>query len=150
MVRQVFAIFVKLLDHLLDLHIVKILDDIQSVETIHKLESLMAILGKDTLRIIMVGATHVVDMGGKTAFIHYETETTAHMLLPDGTRYDGNWSLLDDGYRVEWTQRSDRFLEARLQSRRDRLRRCDRRGSRPRLAHRVRRGRAARRRKLTG
>jgi hypothetical protein len=63
----------------------------------------MAILGKDTLRIIMVGATHVVDMGGKSAFIHYETETTAHMLLPDGTRYDGSWNLLDDGYRVAWT-----------------------------------------------
>ena len=63
----------------------------------------MAILHKDTLRIIMVGATHVVDMGGgKTAFIHYETAKTAHMLLPDGTRYDGNWSLLDDGYSVEW------------------------------------------------
>ena len=63
----------------------------------------MAILHKDTLRIIMVGATHVVDMGGKSAFIHYETESTAHMLLPDGTRYDGSWSLLDDGYRVAWT-----------------------------------------------
>ena len=63
----------------------------------------MAILNKDTLRVIMVGATHVVDMGGKTAFIHYETETTAHMLLPDGTRYDGDWDLLDDGYRVAWT-----------------------------------------------
>jgi hypothetical protein len=63
----------------------------------------MAFLRKDTLRIIMVGATHVIDMGGKTAFIHYETEKTAHMLLPDGTRYDGDWSLLDDGYRVEWT-----------------------------------------------
>jgi hypothetical protein len=63
----------------------------------------MAILRKDTLRIIMVGATHVIDMGGKTAFIHYETEKTAHMLLPDGTRYDGDWSLLEDGYRVEWT-----------------------------------------------
>ena len=62
----------------------------------------MAILRKDALRIIMVGATHVIDMGGKSAFIHYETEEKAHMLLPDGTRYDGSWSLLDDGYRVEW------------------------------------------------
>lgn len=63
----------------------------------------MAILKRDALAIIMAGATHVIDMGGKTAFIHYETDDRAHMLLPDGTRYHGVWTLLDDGYRVEWT-----------------------------------------------
>src|SRR5687768_1831575 len=63
----------------------------------------MTILHKDALRIIMVGTTHVVDMGGKTAFIYYESEERAHMMLPDGTRFDGRWSLLDDGYRVAWT-----------------------------------------------
>lgn len=51
----------------------------------------------------MVGATHVIDMGGKIAFIYYETSERTHMLLPDGTRYGGRWELLDDGYRVEWT-----------------------------------------------
>lgn len=63
----------------------------------------MAILKRDALQLIMIGATHVVDMGGKSAFIYYETQDRAHMLLPDGTRYDGRWGLLDDGYRVEWT-----------------------------------------------
>jgi len=47
----------------------------------------MTILHKDTLAIIMIGTTHVIDMGGKSAFIHYETGTRAHMLLPDGTRF---------------------------------------------------------------
>ena len=62
----------------------------------------MTILNKDTLAIIMIGTTHVIDMGGKSAFIHYETRTRAHMLLPDGTRFHGLWTLQDDGYEVEW------------------------------------------------
>ncbi len=64
----------------------------------------MAILNRDLLAVIMLGATHVIDMGGKEAFIYYENQRKAHMLLPDGTRFDGDWSLLDDGYRVEWKQ----------------------------------------------
>ena len=63
----------------------------------------MAILDKNALEVIMVGATHVVDMGGKSAFIYYETSERAHMRLPDGTSYHGRWELLDDGYRVEWS-----------------------------------------------
>jgi hypothetical protein len=63
----------------------------------------MTILNKDTLAIIMIGTTHVIDMSGKSAFIHYETANKAHMLLPDGTRFHGRWDLLDDGYKVEWT-----------------------------------------------
>jgi hypothetical protein len=66
-------------------------------------ENKVAILTKDILETIMVGATHVIDMGGKTAFIYYENAERAHMLLPDGTRFDGRWELLDAGYRVEWT-----------------------------------------------
>jgi len=62
----------------------------------------MAILKRNALQLIMIGATHVVDMGGKSAFIYYETQEKAHMLLPDGTRFDGRWNLLDDGYSVEW------------------------------------------------
>ncbi|MEO5758137.1 MAG: hypothetical protein ABIQ51_14910 [Mesorhizobium sp.] len=62
----------------------------------------MTILNKETLAIIMAGTTHVIDMGGKNAFIHYETGERAHMLLPDGTRFHGQWRLLDDGYKVEW------------------------------------------------
>ncbi|RWK07476.1 hypothetical protein [Mesorhizobium sp.] len=63
----------------------------------------MTILNKDTLAIIMVGTTHVIDMGGKSAFLHYENADSAHMLLPDGTRFHGVWTLLDDGYKVDWT-----------------------------------------------
>lgn len=62
----------------------------------------MTILNKDALAIIMIGTTHVIDMGGKNAFIHYETADRAHMLLPDGTRHHGHWTLLEDGYKVEW------------------------------------------------
>jgi hypothetical protein len=63
----------------------------------------MAILARNALEIIMVGTTHVVDLNGKSAFIYYETDERAHMRLPDGTTYHGQWELLDEGYRVEWT-----------------------------------------------
>ena len=62
----------------------------------------MTILNRDTLAIIMVGTTHVIDMGGKNAFIHYETDDRAHMLLPDGTLFPGLWTLLVACYQVEW------------------------------------------------
>lgn len=62
----------------------------------------MAILNKDALFLIMLGTTHVIDMGGKQAFMYYENATDAHMLLPDGTRYHGIWRLGEDGYSVEW------------------------------------------------
>ena len=60
----------------------------------------MTILRKDTLSLIMPGTTHVIDMGGKQAFIYYENATEAHMLLPDGRRYHGSWELGDDGYTL--------------------------------------------------
>lgn len=62
----------------------------------------MTILDRNTLAVIMIGTTHVIDMGGKDAFIHYENENRAHMLLPDGTLFHGLWTLLDGGYKVEW------------------------------------------------
>lgn len=62
----------------------------------------MAILTKDTLSLIMPGTTHVIDMGGASAFIYYENDRDAHMLLPDGTRFHGRWRLNDDGYEVAW------------------------------------------------
>ncbi|HEV2507015.1 MAG TPA: hypothetical protein VGV39_28350 [Mesorhizobium sp.] len=63
----------------------------------------MAILKKDTLGVIMTGTTHVLDMAGKQAIIYYQSESDAHMLLPDGTAYSGKWRLLDDCYAVDWT-----------------------------------------------
>ena len=62
----------------------------------------MAFLEKAVLAALMTNATHYVDIGGKAAIIYYENETTAHMRLPDGTRYSGKWTLAADGYHVAW------------------------------------------------
>ncbi|MBX3529114.1 MAG: hypothetical protein KF849_00800 [Rhizobiaceae bacterium] len=62
----------------------------------------MTILGKDELALIMIGTTHVMDMGGKQALVYYEDAHSAHMQLPDGTRRHGAWRLTADGYEVDW------------------------------------------------
>ena len=62
----------------------------------------MALLEKAALAVMMVGSTHVLDLGGKEAFIYYETDKLAHMLLPDGTAFTGEWRLEDKGYSVDW------------------------------------------------
>jgi hypothetical protein len=62
----------------------------------------MTILNRETLELIMVGATHVIDMGGKEAHIFYETAERAHMALPDGKRSHGRWRLTAEGYTVDW------------------------------------------------
>jgi len=62
----------------------------------------MSILDRNALSAIMNGATHVLDMGGKQAFLYYEDERRAHMLLPDGTRRHGEWRLTAEGYEVDW------------------------------------------------
>ncbi|MBN9034454.1 MAG: hypothetical protein J0H53_00140 [Rhizobiales bacterium] len=62
----------------------------------------MSILDHNALSAIMTGATHVLDMGGKQAFLYYEDERRAHMLLPDGTRRHGEWRLTAEGYEVDW------------------------------------------------
>ena len=62
----------------------------------------MSILDRDALSLIMPGATHVLDMGGRQAVLYYENERRAHMLLPDGTRRHGEWRLTADGYEVDW------------------------------------------------
>lgn len=62
----------------------------------------MSILDRDALSLIMPGATHVLDMGGRQAVLYYENERRAHMLLPDGTRRRGEWRLTADGYEVDW------------------------------------------------
>jgi len=62
----------------------------------------MSILDRNALCAIMPGATHVLDMGGRQAFLYYEDERRAHMLLPDGTRRHGEWRLTAEGYEVDW------------------------------------------------
>ena len=63
----------------------------------------MALLDKTALAPMMIGSTHVREFGGKEAFIYYETDEVAHMLLPDGTAHSGVWRLEDKGYSVDWT-----------------------------------------------
>jgi len=62
----------------------------------------VTILKQDSLALIMLGATHTIDMGGKQASIFYETAERAHMMLPDGTHRHGSWHLSEDGYTVAW------------------------------------------------
>lgn len=63
----------------------------------------MKILERDTLEAMLPGATHRLDMGGVEAVIYYEDASRAHMLLPEGKSYSGDWRLHDDGYSVDWT-----------------------------------------------
>lgn len=63
----------------------------------------MLTLQRPVLSALLVGATHEIDMGeGRQATIYYETENRAHMRRPDGAVMTGDWSLLDDGYAIEW------------------------------------------------
>lgn len=63
----------------------------------------MITLEKPVLAALLVNATHEIDMGdGRRATIDYETEHLAHMRRPDGVVMTGDWSLLDDGYAIEW------------------------------------------------
>ena len=64
----------------------------------------MTILNAEALAPIMIGATHVVDMGGVEAHIYYEADSKAHIQLPGGKRMHGRWELMADGYRVEWSE----------------------------------------------
>ena len=88
----------------------------------------------------MVGATHVIDMGGKTAFIHYETEDDgAYAACPTAHATTAAGSLLDDGYRVEWNNGPTGSWQLDHNPGAIDYVDCDRRRSRPGLAHRFRR-----------
>lgn len=64
----------------------------------------MEFLSKSVLAAMMINATHYVDIGAETdAVIYYETESVAHMVLPDGTALSGAWKLTNQGYHVAWT-----------------------------------------------
>jgi hypothetical protein len=65
--------------------------------------TIMITLEKPVLAALLVNATHEIDMGqGRQATIYYETDRLAHMRRPDGVVMTGDWSLLDDGYAIEW------------------------------------------------
>lgn len=64
----------------------------------------MDFLSQATMAVIMVGATHYIDIGApKDAVIFYEDDSAAHMVLPDGAAFSGVWNLTDEGYHVGWT-----------------------------------------------
>lgn len=62
----------------------------------------MAILDRATLAVLIAGTTHVLDRGGKEAYVHFASDDVAHMLLDDGEVRTGKWALTDDGYSVDW------------------------------------------------
>lgn len=58
-----------------------------------------------TLAVLMVGATHYIDIGApQDATIYYESNTVAHMVLPDGTAFSGDWQMTETGYHVAWRE----------------------------------------------
>ena len=62
----------------------------------------MSSLAQENLSILIPGMTHVLDRGGKEAFVYFETGGTAHMLLETGETRSGTWQIQDDGYVAEW------------------------------------------------
>ncbi|MEM1286816.1 MAG: hypothetical protein AAGH60_00530 [Pseudomonadota bacterium] len=63
----------------------------------------MEFLSASVMGVLMVGATHYVDIGADTnAVIFYEDEKAAHMVLPNGASFSGAWELTDEGYHVSW------------------------------------------------
>ena len=63
----------------------------------------MDILSNSLLAVIMLGSTHYIDIGQRgSAVIFYEDEDTAHMRLPDGQAFKGEWRFTTDGYFVKW------------------------------------------------
>ena len=68
----------------------------------------MAYLKKDALSVLMPGFTHYVDLGAAgEAVIHYGADNASYMRMPDGKRMTGQWTLLDEGYRVAWQDGPD-------------------------------------------
>ncbi|MGD1886705.1 MAG: hypothetical protein ACFB01_06205 [Cohaesibacteraceae bacterium] len=63
----------------------------------------MDFLSASVMGVLMVGATHYVDIGApREAVIFYQDEQLAHMVLPDGAAWSGVWRLTDTGYHVAW------------------------------------------------
>jgi len=67
----------------------------------------MPVLSKETLAEITTGATHVIERNGAEAYVHFETESIAHMLLADGEARSGTWRLTGTGYATAWDNGSE-------------------------------------------
>lgn len=65
----------------------------------------MIIKDPNTLRVLLIGSTHYVEMApGTEAAIYYRSAEVAHMALPDGTRRTGRWRITETGYHVDWAE----------------------------------------------
>lgn len=62
----------------------------------------MTILLRNALEILIPGTTHVLERNGGEAYVYFEPEGAAHMLLDDGETRSGRWRLDDDGYVTDW------------------------------------------------
>lgn len=62
----------------------------------------MTLLDQRTLADITTGATHVIERNGAEAYVYFETDSTAHMLLDDGKTRAGRWWLTETGYATDW------------------------------------------------
>ena len=62
----------------------------------------MTTLKKDHLSVLIPGMTHVLERNSKEAYVYFEQDGSAHMLLDDGEARIGRWQLLEDGYATEW------------------------------------------------
>ena len=64
----------------------------------------MKILDQAMLSVLMVGATHYVDLNrGADAVIYYESDKLAHMRLPGSeTVSHGDMAMRPDGWFVKW------------------------------------------------
>jgi hypothetical protein len=65
-------------------------------------ERTMTALQKENLAILIPGTTHVLERNGKEAYVYFDNEGAAHMLLDDGEARSGRWRMLDGGYVADW------------------------------------------------
>lgn len=62
----------------------------------------MTVITGDLLEFLTSGLTHMLDRGGKPAFVYLAKDGSGHMRLDDGSTHSGRWRLGEDGYTTEW------------------------------------------------
>ncbi|MDR7033030.1 hypothetical protein [Mesorhizobium sp. BE184] len=62
----------------------------------------MTTFQKETLAVLISGATHVLDRNGKEAYVYLARDGGSHMRLEDGETRSGRWQLSHRGYTAEW------------------------------------------------
>lgn len=59
-------------------------------------------LTAETLTVLLAGQTHVIERNGLEAYVYFEPDGAAHMLLDDGETRSGVWRQTEGGYATEW------------------------------------------------